>query len=90
MVPKWLQTALWRVYVPGQEVRKVVTPGYLLVQTRCRLEIARREGHPAAAGLLVHLGGTLRQAAASRGPHPDSALDDESIVQLFDKLIGSR
>jgi hypothetical protein len=45
MVPVSLQRELWRVYQPGQEAGKApVTTAYLVVQTRCRIAIAEREG----------------------------------------------
>jgi len=44
MVPKPLQRALTRVYVPGQELTKQPTRAYMLVQMRCRLAIAMKEG----------------------------------------------
>lgn len=45
MVPPPLQRELWRVYKPGQEAGKApVTTAYLVVQTRCRIAIAEREG----------------------------------------------
>lgn len=45
MVPVTLQRELWRVYKPGQERGEAeVTAAYLVVQTRCRIAIAEREG----------------------------------------------
>ncbi len=60
MVPPHLQDMLWRVYRNGQENDKRVTKLYLLVQTRCRIAIAQREGRP-----LVGLIAEVRTLAAS-------------------------
>ena len=46
MVPYPLQSMLYAVYRSGQERDKRVTKVYLLVQTRCRIAIALREGRP--------------------------------------------
>lgn len=45
MVPRALQKELWAEYVPGQEDRKDPTPEYLVVQERCVVAIAVKEGH---------------------------------------------
>lgn len=60
MVPGQLQRALWAVYRPGQESDKVVTTAYLIVQTCCRLAIARAEGRLDAQADLER---TLRHLA---------------------------
>jgi hypothetical protein len=45
MVPLALQRELWRVYKAGQERGTApMTAAYLVVQTRCRIAIAEREG----------------------------------------------
>ena len=43
MVPKALQNAVWRYYVPGQEIRKDPTPEYLEVMQEAINAVAVRE-----------------------------------------------
>ncbi len=43
MVPAALRQAIWREYVPGQEMRKDPTRAYLAVALEAQLAVARRE-----------------------------------------------
>ena len=91
MVPKWLQAALYRVYVPGQEIRKNPTRAYLMVQTRCRLAIAEKEGKPAEliTGLRSEL--RLRILANFSGEHREIAgsLDLNELLRATDEGLGA-
>lgn len=44
MVPRAMQSALWAVYVPGQEARKDPTREYLAAARRCIDAVATAEG----------------------------------------------
>ncbi len=44
MVPRDLQKAVWREYVPGQEIRKDPTPEYMAVQAAAVDAVAAKEG----------------------------------------------
>ncbi len=44
MVPVPLQRAVWREYVPGQEIRKDPTSAYLAVQAEAVNAVAAKEG----------------------------------------------
>ena len=43
MVPRDLQKAVWREYVPGQEIRKDPTPAYMAVQAAAVDAVAAME-----------------------------------------------
>lgn len=83
MVPKWLQDALWSAYRPGQEEDKRPTPLYLIVQTRCRLEIAYREKRP-VWDLEVDLERRIRRGA----PFETEGHSRPSIIQAMDRTLG--
>lgn len=44
MIPRRMQTALWDVYVPGQEARKDPTDEYLLIARDLIDYVAKKEG----------------------------------------------
>lgn len=44
MVPRELQNAVWRYYVPGQEIRKDPTPEYMEAQKAAVEAVARKKG----------------------------------------------
>jgi hypothetical protein len=44
MLPKPLRDAIWRVYIPGQEVRKDPTPEYVTIAHECIEYVAAMEG----------------------------------------------
>lgn len=44
MVPKWLQSEVWRTYVPGQETRKDPTSEYLAAHHAAVGSVAGSEG----------------------------------------------
>ena len=44
MLPRKLQLAIWREYVPGQEIRKDPTGNYLDAAEIAILAVAEREG----------------------------------------------
>jgi hypothetical protein len=90
MVPAWLQTALWRVYRPGQENDKRFTYGYLIVQTRCRLAIAHVEGRDDfVRGLVVFLRDVCQKTTQLRPLVEDHDRDDD-FVQALDAFILAR
>lgn len=44
MVPRLLQTRIWAAYIPGQEIRKDPTVGYLSVAHEAIEAVAEKEG----------------------------------------------
>lgn len=90
MVPSWLQKALWKVYVPGQERRKDPTLAYLVVQTRCRLAIAEGEGK---AHLKPRLLKELRQFTAAAHPQWEAecrSMEAGAFLAWVDSNLGKR
>lgn len=88
MVPRWLQKALWAVYREGQEVDKRPSAIYLVVQTRCRIEIARAESRFA---LLPRLCKELRQDIGHAFPEWAQSvllLPDEGLLRWVDSNLG--
>lgn len=82
MVPSWLQKLLLKMYVRGQEIRKDPTYEYRLVQTRCRLEIARREGNTVAVRTLTaDLGAGCRYTLTKDAE--DNLLTDEQLIDAM-------
>lgn len=55
MVPKAIQTLVWRHYVPGQEIRKDPTIEYLEVQRQAVVAVARKERKPVPAFMLEEI-----------------------------------
>jgi hypothetical protein len=88
MVPRWLQRALWAAYRPGQERDKRPSAAYLAVQTRCRLELARAEGHLSAEALVGQTAAAIRTLLAEDAP--DRALDHAATIEDFDRWLRGR
>jgi hypothetical protein len=85
MVPRWLQSALWSVYVAGQERdHSKVTVVYVAVQIRCRIAVAEKEGRNVAA-LRTQLVTLLRQHMQL-----PAELDEAGVIEAFDTIAKQR
>lgn len=93
MVPPQLQRDLWNVYREGQEKDKQITTAYLLVQLRCRYQIALVENNQPALTKVARLLGlamgmlegqvrTLDEAQAWESP-----LSRGALIQAVDLII---
>jgi hypothetical protein len=88
MVDPWLQKALWGVYRPGQEVDKIATPLYCLVQTRCRIAIAtkaKQEVGPLVAEARRWFALEFKDEIETLAVLPQ--LTDEQFVEAVDTAI---
>jgi len=85
MVPRRLQSELWAVYVPGQEVRKDPTGEYLAVARRCIDTVAaaeRGQCEPAECPHADYL--TPDTCSLCKGTvRPHGAVDEPDLGPVF-------
>ncbi len=89
MVGPVLQRQLLDVYVPGQEDTKTPTLIYVVVQTRCRIAIAGREGR-AIASLCMELRQWLMNAKKGMSEEAITRIaetPDDLLIKYVDTLL---